>query len=48
MVNEAKRKPSKCGFYEPVGDTDGDYRVYNHNNNNKVNRAERNLTYKMP
>lgn len=47
MVNEAKRKPSKCGFYETVGDTDGDYRVY-YNNNNKVNRTKKNLRCKMP
>lgn len=40
MVNEAKRKPSKCGFYETVGDTDGDYRIYN--NNNKVNKTKKN------
>lgn len=46
MVNEAKRKPSKCGFYETVGDTDGDYRVYN--NNNKVNKTKKKLRYKIP
>lgn len=46
MVNKAKLKPLKYGFYEPVGDTDGDYRVYN-NNNNKVNRGKK-LRCKMP